>query len=135
MFSCRVDLSQVIRNLELTPLAVEELVVLGAVEHAHTVMEASKAQVPRGTGTLAESGYVGSPIVSPGMVVVPMGYGGPNDQVNPVSGLAASTYAVPVHERVEVPHGQGKAKFLEDPLHEFAPHLLESLGKYIRTLL
>lgn len=136
MFSCKIGgIQRVSKELQLAPSKVGKAALAGMVEHAQHVMTLSRAQVPRSTGALAESGYVGVPLATRYTVTVPLGYGGPNDQVNPITGQLASKYAVPVHERVEVPHENGKAKFLEDPLNESAAHLLDSVGKHIRALL
>ena len=85
----------------------------------------SMAQVPKDTNTLlmsafydvsrrtdtAASSYVYEAIV---------GYGGNGDPVNPKTGRRASSYMVKVHEDLTVEHPTGKAKFLEDPLREYA---------------
>lgn len=52
----------------------------------------------------------------------------PNNGVNPKNGLLASTYAARVHEDLDMPHPNGgKAKFLEDPIRNWAS------GKFART--
>jgi hypothetical protein len=136
MFTCKVGgIQRVSKELELAPSKVAKAALEGMMEHAAYVMAQSKAQVPRSTGTLAESGYVGIPISTRYTVTVPMGYGGPNDIINPISGESASEYAIPVHEQVEIRHENGKAKFLEDPLNESAANLLEAVGRRIRALL
>ena len=38
-----------------------------------------------------------------------------------------TNYALPVHQRVEVPHATGKARFLSDPFLRVAPQLLSLL--------
>jgi hypothetical protein len=136
MFTCKVGgIQRVARELELAPSKVAAAALAGMLEHAQHVMALSQAQVPRGTGTLADSGYVGIPISTRYTVTVPLGYGGANDKVNPISGESASTYAMPVHELVEIRHENGKAKFLEDPLNESGADLLETIGRRIRALL
>jgi hypothetical protein len=136
VFSCKIGgVERVIGTLQHTPEQISVVAAAAMIEHAERVMALSGAQVPRGTGTLADSAYVGIPIVTADAIMIQMGYGGPNDKVNPNTGEAASEYAVPVHERVEVPHETGKAKFLEDPLNETAVDLLEAVGRRIRALL
>lgn len=45
----------------------------------------------------------------------------PNDGINPKNGLPASAYAARVHEDLDMPHPNGgKAKFLEDPVRNYA---------------
>lgn len=52
----------------------------------------------------------------------------PTNNVNPKTGLPASTYAARVHEDLDMPHPRGgKAKFLEDPIRNWAA------GKFART--
>lgn len=52
----------------------------------------------------------------------------PSNNVNPKTGLQASTYAGRVHEDLDMPHPNGgKAKFLEDPIRNWAA------GKFART--
>lgn len=49
-----------------------------------------------------------------------VGYGGNGDPLNPKTGRRASSYMVKVHEDMSVYHPTGKAKFLEDPVREYA---------------
>jgi hypothetical protein len=49
-----------------------------------------------------------------------VGYGGNGDPINPRTGKRASQYMVKLHEDLTTPHHNGKAKFLEDPVREFA---------------
>lgn len=52
----------------------------------------------------------------------------PTNNVNPKTGLPASAYASVVHEDLDMPHPNGgKAKFLEDPIRNWAA------GKFART--
>lgn len=52
----------------------------------------------------------------------------PNNAINPKSGLPASAYAARVHEDLDMPHPNGgKAKFLEDPVRNYAA------SKFTRT--
>lgn len=102
----------------------------GTEQACQEVLEASLAQVPRDTGTLASTafytvqrrdavkGYTYEGIVGyAGMV----GAGYTSDKVNPKSRAAASAYAVKVHEDLTALHlNGGKAKFLEDPARAYA---------------
>jgi len=114
-----------------------------------SIMNESLRQVPVDTGTLRDSAYLG---VSRRQDVTsyrygallgygePEGLGGhlslgpiewyivPNNNVNPKNMLQASTYAGRVHEDLDMPHPNGgKAKFLEDPVREWAS------GRFART--
>ena len=90
-----------------------------------SIYEASIEQVPKDTYTLAESAFwkverrteLSSKSYRYRGIV---GYGGNGDPINPKNGKHASQYAAEVHEDLSVPHRNGKAKFLEDPLREFA---------------
>lgn len=102
-------------------------------EEADAIMEESRNQVPVDTGTLKESAYVEEPQVAGNEIVVNFGYGGPNDKVNPKSGKPASEYAIYVHERTDLKHPTGKAKFLEDPLNNALRGMDERIGRKIRA--
>lgn len=89
------------------------------------IFEESQYQVPVDTGTLARSGFyrverrselAKSSYRYRGII----GYGGNNDPVNPKSYQRASHYARTVHEDLDAYHPNGKAKYLEDPLYDFA---------------
>lgn len=93
------------------------------------ILEASLAQVPRDTGTLANTGFyevIRRAAVKGYSYEGIIGYAGAvgsgfsRDAVNPKTGKAASSYAVIVHEDLTSAHLAGKAKFLEDPIREYA---------------
>ncbi len=86
---------------------------------AADVIEKSRLEVPTYTGTLRNSGYALDPEYNKqtGDVHVTVGYGGPNDQVHPETGIPASGYALDQHENLSYTHDPGqKAKYLEDPV-------------------
>lgn len=102
-----------------------------ATEQACTeILEESLRQVPRDTGTLASTAfydvsrrmatknYTYEGVVGyAGMA----GVGSSHDRLNPKSGSMASRYAFRVHEDLSALHPKGgKAKFLEDPVRQFA---------------
>ena len=110
----------VIRNVDRGTKAATE-------QACSEILSASLKQVPRSTGTLASTGsymvrrrgdikgyrYEGI-----------IGYAGTtgqaSDAINPVTGQAASSYAVIVHEDLTAKHPNGgKAKFLEDPVRDY----------------
>lgn len=89
------------------------------------ILEMSKEQVPKDTSTLLASAFYeigrradtsANTWAYEGIV----GYGGNGDPVNPKTGRRASSYMVKVHEDLSVFHPTGKAKFLEDPVREYA---------------
>lgn len=83
------------------------------------IMKMSLEQVPRLTGTLAESiGYTVEKQGSKRFVgTVSYGNGG---LINPEKGVSVSEYVVRQHEDLTLWHPVGKAKFLEDPCNEYA---------------
>jgi len=116
---------------------------------AWEIMSDSLGEVPVDTGTLISSAYLGisrrTDIKSYRYGAV-LGYGDtkgintqvdfgpidwampPTDNINPKSGFQASTYAAKVHEDLDMSHPNGgKAKFLEDPIRNWAS------GKFART--
>ncbi len=90
------------------------------VEACNIISEESLNQVPRDTSTLALSQYweVTGDYKSGWSATI--GYGGNGDPVNPKTGKPASSYMLAVHEGVTAVHVHGKAKFLEDPIRDFA---------------
>lgn len=92
------------------------------VREAEGVIGASQPLVPVDTGTLRGTGGVDPPEIEPGKVSVVLGYGGP-----------AASYAVPVHERLDVTHEVGEAKYLERPFHERRAGIEERVGQAVET--
>ena len=89
------------------------------------ILMASLEQVPKQTLTLANSAFyeVKRRTDTAGSVYAyeaTLGYGGNGDPINPITGQHASAYMVKVHEDLSVYHPVGKAKFLEDPLRDYA---------------
>lgn len=87
------------------------------------ILAASNMQVPKDTSTLASSAFYD--IRRRGDVKgysyeATLGYGGNGDPINPKTGKPASYYMVKIHEDMSMPHRNGKAKFLEDPVREYA---------------
>lgn len=90
------------------------------IEALNTISENSLNQVPRDTNTLALSHFwevTGN--YKEGWTGI-IGYGGNGNPVNPITGQPASSYMVAVHEDMVAKHPIGKAKFLEDPIRDFA---------------
>lgn len=78
-------------------------------------------RIPVDHGRLRSTHYVAPPVQEPGgLVVVEVG--------------VATDYAVPVHERTEVNHPVGEAKFLENALFAVAPGMAGRLAKRIPEL-
>lgn len=107
-----------IRNLgkgtkKATSAACEEILSNSMAEvpkDTYTLLLSAFYEVSRRTDTSAST-YDYEAII---------GYGGNGDPVNPKTGRRASSYMVKVHEDLSVYHPTGKAKFLEDPIREYA---------------
>ena len=87
---------------------------------ASRVMGVSIREVPVDTGRLRATGFVTPPDVTTRDVSVQLGYG--------------TEYAVPVHERTEVQHRTGKAKYLSDPLNAAQSGAARRIARDTRTL-
>lgn len=86
------------------------------VQYAETIMTAAKKLTPVDFGTLRNSGNVLIAEISEAQIRVQLVFGG-----------AAAPYALVVHERLDVKHTVGQAKFLSTPMRELAPKLNEAL--------
>jgi hypothetical protein len=84
----------------------------GLVEAGDRLLDRSNELVPVDEGELRDSGMVE-----------------PLDHAIQV--VYTAEHAVPVHERTEVRHRQGRSKFLEQPLAEFGDELLRIVGNSI----
>lgn len=89
------------------------------------ILANSLGQVPRETNTLAASAYYNvyrrlDTASTYWAYEAEIGYGGNGDPLNPVTGKPASSYMLAVHEDLGALHLTGKAKFLEDPVREYA---------------
>ena len=85
----------------------------------------SMSQVPKDTYTLLMSAFYdvsrrSDTSAARYVYEAIVGYGGNGDPVNPKTGRRASSYMVAVHEDLSAVHPVGKAKFLEDPVREYA---------------
>lgn len=84
------------------------------------ILEASLTQVPRDTETLASSAFWEITGHWKTGWYATLGYGGSLDPINPVTGKPASSYMLAVHEDLNAHHPVGKAKYLEDPVRDYA---------------
>lgn len=84
------------------------------------ILGESMAQVPQDTSTLLLSAFweINGHWKTGWDAII--GYGGNGDPVNPKTGKPASSYMLAVHEDLSAVHPIGKAKFLEDPVREYA---------------
>jgi hypothetical protein len=94
-----------------------------------TIMDKSDFYAPEDTGTLKQSRFIEKRRQGDGTIRVRGGYGGPNDRVNPKTKKRVSSYIVPVHERLDLKHPKGQAKFLERAVNETIPEIEGLLAK------
>lgn len=95
------------------------------------IMSNSQDEVPKDTTALVQSGF----IIEEGDSII-LGYGGPNQKINPKTGISTEEYALKVHEDLHMNHsnGGGKAKFLEDPYRVAISDLENNLIKPLQSL-
>ena len=108
---------------------------------AKEIMDESKRQVPKLTETLLASAFYEvtrrtDTASTTWAYEALLGYGGNGDPINPITGKPASYYMVAVHENLNAYHPVGKAKFLEDPVREYADkNFKRTVFKYVRESL
>ena len=86
------------------------------------IMRRSKQIVPVDTGALRASGHVVPPKPQRFPVIVELAYGGPS-----------APYALAVHEKMEVKHTNGQAKYLEVPFKARQTGMSQRIAKAMRT--
>jgi hypothetical protein len=127
-----------IKRIARKPQQTEDKVIgaLGKALFAEgkEVIEEAAKQVPVDTGALLRSRFVTPPIKKKDEVKVVCGFG-TDSVVNPKTGQPTKDYAIYVHERLDVKHPVGKAKFLEDPLNEARVGLEKRLAARVITIL
>lgn len=99
-----------------------------ALEDIEQVMAQSQEQVPIETGALKGSAYISQD--SKGNIT--FGYGGKNVQTNPITGQLTTEYMAAVHERLDLVHPVGRAKFLERPINNYKRRLKRSLTNRVK---
>ena len=109
-----IDLDKVIAGImRLGEQTVNAATV--AIQHeAEYEFDLTQEQVPYLTGELSRSGRLEGPDIGIGITTVSIAYGGPAG-----SGPGQTKdvdYALIVHERLDVKHPVGKAKYVEDPV-------------------
>ena len=114
-------IKEVKKNLREYPHKTLKALGKATYEESQIILGESKKQCPVDTGTLRSTGHVTEPKYTKSSVEVQIGYGG-----------AAAPYAIYVHERLDLRHKVGKAKFLEDPMKEALPKLPGSISERMR---
>lgn len=126
----RQDLANFDATCEIALRNVASGTKKATVAACEEIMRESKLQVPRLTETLLASAFYEvkrRADVSSWVYEALLGYGGNGDPINPTTGQRASSYMVAVHEDLEANHPVGKAKFLEDPVREYAATKFERI--------
>lgn len=117
--------NELIRFLNRAPGDSAKAASRALFDLGHRIMAESQEIVPFDTGVLSASGTVFPPRVQGTAIEVELGYGG-----------AASDYAVIQHENLEYNHAPGRqAKYLEQPVLEFADEVWKQLAVEIRVSL
>lgn len=84
-------------------------------QNAQDIQRAANPKVPVDTGTLKRAWVVDAPKIQSGTISVDVGYG--------------TAYAIYVHERTDLGHDTGQAKFLEAAIKEESGKFLQKLAK------
>ena len=113
-----INFSKFHKKCEATISKVARSTYAATEEACEEIMEESLRQVPRDTGTLANSAFYDIRKAKDYGYEATLGYGG--SAINPKTGVPVMDYAVIVHEDLEAYHPIGKAKFLEDPIRDYA---------------
>lgn len=112
--TCQIAIRNVFRGTKKATTAASE-----------EIMKESMEQVPKETLTLLASAFYEvtrrtDTAATYWAYEAILGYGGNGDPINPKTGRPASSYMLAVHEDLSVTHVNGKAKFLEDPVRDYA---------------
>lgn len=91
---------------------------------AEITMTESKREIPVDTGYAQSTAVVGSVISENGELSVRFGY-----SMETAESLGGTPYIVPLHERVNVNHVNGKAHFLRDPVMASEKRLNAAMNK------
>ena len=112
-------------GLASLPITISQGFKTALRDWAEDVLARSQQLVPVNTGRLKSSGQVIGPEMKDGAWQVHIGYGD----------RKTAFYAAIVHERLDVRHPRGQAKFLEQPLIEKLKTLDSALAGVIEAAL
>ena len=101
-------------------------------EQAEEIMGNSHSQVPEDTGALAAAGFVDARNAGAD-ARVRIGYDG--SRLNTKSGKTVSSYIMQVHERLDIHHPKGNAKFFEGPILQYIPKFEPTIAAALRRAL
>ncbi len=95
------------------------------------IMEVSEEQVPVDSGALLSTAFIET---QSSMFTGTATFGYSGNAINSKTGESVADYMVAVHERLDLQHPHGKAKFLEDPINEYMDQAESSIGSKIADL-
>ena len=116
-----VSTHTVVGNMKRLSVALPLKVAAALYQEGLKVQADSMRRTPVDTGTLKASHETSLPSYRGDFLEVTISVGG-----------AAKKYAVPVHERLDVKHPNGEAKFLQNAVDERADSMLTSIGNALR---
>jgi len=108
-------------NMQLVSKTISKSVAAALYTEAVIVEQTSRERTPVSTGALRASHETSLPVMGEGQIDIQIRVGGP-----------AAPYAIPVHEKVEVYHKVGQAKFLESAILESAPTLAARIARRVK---
>lgn len=123
---------RVASKLKIYSKEMSEAVARAMFEFAGEIQTQSELLVPNDTGELQSRSFVEGPMLSKdgSEYLVVVGYekhGARTGKKN--EDAIGNFYAVPVHERMNVNHPNGQAKYLEQPYKEMADKFLPYLAE------
>ena len=119
MFTIRV--AKVTRNLKALESMTRFEAASALYQEGLDLTAESMRRTPVDTSTLQKTHKTSLPVWKGNFVEVAITAGGPE-----------APYGVPVHERTEVLHNPGQAKFLESTVLESAPFLLKRIAARLK---
>jgi len=129
------DMASLMSLEETLTAKLREVQIQGGLslrQQGEAIMSESRNQVPEDTGTLAEAGFVTTDN-SGEEESVRIGYDG--TAINPKTGQSVSEYIMAVHERLDVYHPKGNAKFFEQPVLQYSPRFEPMLADMLAKAL
>lgn len=133
----RVDvkgIKDIARNLGIVENTLLKAAGKALYAEAREVLKEANIECPKDTLALSKSRFVTPPIRTQQEIKVIAGFG-TDSVINPKTNQPTSLYAIYVHERLDLHHPQGKAKFLEDPVNRRRGSLEQNVAARIAPLI
>lgn len=129
-------LQSLLNKLKGRPLAMRQAVAPALMMEGETIISLAKPLTPVDHGFLVASGHVQLPITEGDSVSITFGFGGVAGSGNQGGSNSSDVgYAAAVHERLDLNHPHGQAKFLEQPLNERKSSMSDRLAGRIQERL